>query len=110
MHVNCWIFTKSFVTDVFCCDEGLIIESLVFKSVVVTNLQILILLINHILFTIPCQPNSTVSLEKLPFLLLNLLYSRSGNEEKLMSLLTPLNVNCHASDGRKVRTAICCIY
>uniref|UniRef100_A0A671RGS2 Poly [ADP-ribose] polymerase n=1 Tax=Sinocyclocheilus anshuiensis TaxID=1608454 RepID=A0A671RGS2_9TELE len=24
-----------------------------------------------------------------------------GNEEKLMSLLTPLNVNCHASDGRK---------
>ena len=27
--------------------------------------------------------------------------SRSGNEEKLMSLLTPLNVNCHASDGRK---------
>lgn len=27
---------------------------------------------------------------------------RSGNEEKLMSLLTPLNVNCHASDGRKV--------
>lgn len=28
--------------------------------------------------------------------------SRSGNEEKLMALLTPLNVNCHASDGRKV--------
>ncbi|XP_041370759.1 poly [ADP-ribose] polymerase tankyrase-1-like [Gigantopelta aegis] len=27
--------------------------------------------------------------------------SRSGNEEKLMTLLTPLNVNCHASDGRK---------
>ncbi|XP_072177644.1 poly [ADP-ribose] polymerase tankyrase-2-like [Diadema setosum] len=27
--------------------------------------------------------------------------SRSGNEEKLMSLLTPLNVNCHASDGRR---------
>ncbi|KAJ7402341.1 Tankyrase-1 [Pitangus sulphuratus] len=27
--------------------------------------------------------------------------SRSGNEEKLMALLTPLNVNCHASDGRK---------
>ena len=27
---------------------------------------------------------------------------RSGNEEKLMTLLTPLNVNCHASDGRKV--------
>uniref|UniRef100_A0A4W6BNH4 Poly [ADP-ribose] polymerase n=1 Tax=Lates calcarifer TaxID=8187 RepID=A0A4W6BNH4_LATCA len=26
---------------------------------------------------------------------------RSGNEEKLMALLTPLNVNCHASDGRK---------
>uniref|UniRef100_A0A669F975 Poly [ADP-ribose] polymerase n=1 Tax=Oreochromis niloticus TaxID=8128 RepID=A0A669F975_ORENI len=25
----------------------------------------------------------------------------SGNEEKLMALLTPLNVNCHASDGRK---------
>ena len=28
--------------------------------------------------------------------------SRGGNEEKLMSLLTPLNVNCHASDGRRV--------
>ncbi|GLD55161.1 poly [ADP-ribose] [Lates japonicus] len=27
----------------------------------------------------------------------------SGNEEKLMALLTPLNVNCHASDGRKHR-------
>ena len=27
--------------------------------------------------------------------------SRSGNEERLMALLTPLNVNCHASDGRK---------
>ncbi|XP_036428039.1 poly [ADP-ribose] polymerase tankyrase-2 isoform X2 [Colossoma macropomum] len=27
--------------------------------------------------------------------------ARCGNEEKLMSLLTPLNVNCHASDGRK---------
>ena len=26
---------------------------------------------------------------------------RSGNEEKILSLLTPLNVNCHASDGRK---------
>uniref|UniRef100_A0A4W6EP58 Poly [ADP-ribose] polymerase n=1 Tax=Lates calcarifer TaxID=8187 RepID=A0A4W6EP58_LATCA len=29
-------------------------------------------------------------------------HTRSGNEEKLMALLTPLNVNCHASDGRKV--------
>lgn len=28
--------------------------------------------------------------------------ARSGNEDKLMALLTPLNVNCHASDGRKV--------
>ena len=28
--------------------------------------------------------------------------SRSGNEEKMMSLLTPLNVNGHASDGRRV--------
>ena len=27
--------------------------------------------------------------------------ARSGNDVKLMSLLTPLNVNCHASDGRK---------
>lgn len=27
--------------------------------------------------------------------------ARSGNEEKLASLLTPLNVNCHASDGRR---------
>uniref|UniRef100_A0A4W6EZG8 Poly [ADP-ribose] polymerase n=1 Tax=Lates calcarifer TaxID=8187 RepID=A0A4W6EZG8_LATCA len=29
------------------------------------------------------------------------LTGQSGNEEKLMALLTPLNVNCHASDGRK---------
>ena len=34
--------------------------------------------------------------------------ARSGNEEKLMSLLTPLNVNCHASDGRKVSTESHC--
>ncbi|XP_051959075.1 poly [ADP-ribose] polymerase tankyrase-2-like isoform X2 [Xyrauchen texanus] len=27
--------------------------------------------------------------------------ARSGNEEKLRMLLTPLNVNCHANDGRK---------
>ncbi|KAH9363168.1 hypothetical protein HPB48_011864 [Haemaphysalis longicornis] len=27
--------------------------------------------------------------------------ARSGNEEKLLSLLTSINVNCHASDGRK---------
>ena len=27
---------------------------------------------------------------------------RTGNEELLMALLTPLNVNCHAADGRKV--------
>ncbi|KAG5449039.1 Poly [ADP-ribose] polymerase tankyrase-1 [Clonorchis sinensis] len=27
--------------------------------------------------------------------------ARSGNEEKLISLLTPQNVNCHAGDGRK---------
>lgn len=27
--------------------------------------------------------------------------ARSGNEEKLMSLLTPLNVCTHASDGRR---------
>ncbi|XP_041117077.1 poly [ADP-ribose] polymerase tankyrase-2-like isoform X2 [Polyodon spathula] len=27
--------------------------------------------------------------------------ARNGNEEKMMALLTPLNVNCHASDGRK---------
>ena len=27
--------------------------------------------------------------------------ARSGNEERLLALLTPLNVNCHASDGRK---------
>uniref|UniRef100_A0A146ME76 Poly [ADP-ribose] polymerase n=3 Tax=Lygus hesperus TaxID=30085 RepID=A0A146ME76_LYGHE len=27
--------------------------------------------------------------------------ARTGNEEKLLSLLTPLNVNCHASDGRR---------
>ncbi|XP_073442034.1 poly [ADP-ribose] polymerase tankyrase-2 isoform X1 [Dendrobates tinctorius] len=37
--------------------------------------------------------------------------ARSGNEEKMMALLTPLNVNSHASDGRKVKvytaTGIC---
>ena len=27
--------------------------------------------------------------------------ARNGNEEKLAALLTPLNVNCHAEDGRK---------
>lgn len=27
--------------------------------------------------------------------------ARSGNEEKLISLLIPQNVNCHAGDGRK---------
>ncbi|KAG8193909.1 hypothetical protein JTE90_011464 [Oedothorax gibbosus] len=27
--------------------------------------------------------------------------ARGGNEDKLMALLTPINVNCHASDGRK---------
>ncbi|KAI0235048.1 Poly [ADP-ribose] polymerase tankyrase-2 [Lamellibrachia satsuma] len=27
--------------------------------------------------------------------------ARSGNEEKMMSILTPLNVNSHAGDGRK---------
>lgn len=27
--------------------------------------------------------------------------ARGGNEDKLMDLLTPLNVNCHACDGRK---------
>ena len=31
--------------------------------------------------------------------------ARSGNEEKMMSILTPLNVNSHAGDGRKVRSA-----
>uniref|UniRef100_A0A8B9IPU3 Poly [ADP-ribose] polymerase n=1 Tax=Anser cygnoides TaxID=8845 RepID=A0A8B9IPU3_ANSCY len=36
-----------------------------------------------------------------PFLNSLLSIYRSGNEEKLMALLTPLNVNCHASDGRK---------
>lgn len=28
--------------------------------------------------------------------------SRTGNTGVLMALLTPLNVNCHAGDGRKV--------
>lgn len=27
--------------------------------------------------------------------------ARSGNEDRLLALLTPLNVNCHASDGRR---------
>ena len=36
--------------------------------------------------------------------------ARSGNEEKMMSLLSPLNVNCHASDGRKVVNFLCEIY
>ena len=28
--------------------------------------------------------------------------ARTGNEEVLAALITPLNVNCHADDGRKV--------
>lgn len=28
--------------------------------------------------------------------------ARTGNEEVLMAFITPLNVNCHADDGRKV--------
>ena len=28
--------------------------------------------------------------------------ARIGHTEELMTLLTPLNVNCHAADGRKV--------
>ncbi len=32
--------------------------------------------------------------------------ARVGNEERLGSLLTPRNVNCHASDGRKVSLAL----
>ncbi len=31
---------------------------------------------------------------------------RTGDEELLMSILTPLNVNGHACDGRKVRINI----
>lgn len=27
--------------------------------------------------------------------------ARSGAEDRLLALLTPLNVNCHASDGRR---------
>ena len=27
--------------------------------------------------------------------------ARTGDEEKLLALITPLNVNCHAGDGRK---------
>ena len=27
--------------------------------------------------------------------------ARAGNEEKLLQLLTPLNINCQATDGRK---------
>lgn len=27
--------------------------------------------------------------------------AKFGNEEKLMKLWTPLNINCHANDGRK---------
>lgn len=42
------------------------------------------------------------SLELCNFIEIDLPFYRSGNEEKLMALLTPLNVNCHASDGRKV--------
>ena len=34
--------------------------------------------------------------------------ARSGNEEKMMTLLTPLNVNCHAGDGRKA-SLVCVI-
>lgn len=31
--------------------------------------------------------------------------ARIGHTEELMTLLTPLNVNCHAADGRKVTIA-----
>jgi len=34
--------------------------------------------------------------------------ARTGNTGVLMSLLTPLNVNCHAGDGRKVRDGFLC--
>jgi len=47
-----------------------------------------------------CYAKSSVFSPPL-FVIVSSIY-RSGNEEKLMALLTPLNVNCHASDGRKV--------
>ncbi|KAK1884191.1 Poly [ADP-ribose] polymerase tankyrase-1 [Dissostichus eleginoides] len=40
------------------------------------------------------------------FLVVTPMPRQSGNEEKLMALLTPLNVNCHASDGRKSRSRL----
>lgn len=46
------------------------------------------------------KPSDFTEVDLLPFY-------RSGNEEKLMALLTPLNVNCHASDGRKVSCFKC---
>ena len=32
--------------------------------------------------------------------------ARTGNEEVLMALISPLNVNCHADDGRKVNVVV----
>ena len=33
--------------------------------------------------------------------------ARIGHTEELLTLLTPLNVNCHAADGRKVMITSC---
>ena len=33
--------------------------------------------------------------------------ARIGHTEELLTLLTPLNVNCHAADGRKVMMTSC---
>ena len=33
--------------------------------------------------------------------------ARIGHTEELLTLLTPLNVNCHAADGRKVTMTSC---
>ena len=35
--------------------------------------------------------------------------ARTGKEDTLVQLLTPLNVNCHASDGRKVSCFLSCL-
>ena len=33
--------------------------------------------------------------------------ARIGHTDELLTLLTPLNVNCHAADGRKVMGTSC---
>ena len=53
------------------------------------------LLSSHLTPTSPFPPSGQYKKEEV------LEAARSGQEDRLLTLLTPLNVNCHASDGRK---------